>query len=147
MREVSHHIREAYLSALTGVTLDSVPIPFSDTYVVDPPEVRGAKVYGVVTVQEDIETTDNRCGQKQDSFITIEVVAKFPKGRGGKLVTELISDQVQQAVNSGTPLTINGGAKNALTRKELGISREEHTETVSIFRKVLTFSNRLTRAN
>lgn len=144
MIEVAHELRKAYIDALSGLILDGVSIPVYDSPVTGlVAEVRGARVYVHVTDQEEIETTDNRCGQKQDAFITLEVVAKFPKGRGGKLISELISSQIQQVVNSGVPLLIPS-AKNALTRKELSFAREEHTETDSAFSKVLTFSNKIT---
>lgn len=142
MLEHAHNIRKAYIDALAGLQVDGLLIPVHDEYLRGtPPVIRQAKAYVIVRDQQSVEVTNTKCGQKQECLITLDAVTVFPKGQGGKLLSELISNGIQQIVNVFRGQLQIAGGYNIRTRKQLSVSLIEDTAINSTYRNISTFSN------
>ncbi|HYG84524.1 MAG TPA: hypothetical protein VD907_06650 [Verrucomicrobiae bacterium] len=145
MFEHAHNIRKAYIDALAALQVDAITVPVYDEFLRGtPPIIREAKCYVIVRDQQSVEVTNTKCGQKQECFITLDVVTVFPKNKGGKLLSELISNGILQLVNVFRGQLQIAGGYNVRTRKQLSVSIIEDTVINSTFRNVLTFSNLIT---
>ena len=146
MKEVSHLIRQSFLAELAPFTIEGVTIPIFDN-LVNPqatiPTYRGSKAYIIILDQNEVETTRNECTLDQTASITFDIVTKFPINSGGMYPSELISNQLQQAVIgfSGTDLTISD-TKIKIQRitKLNGRSFTDLGASLTAFRKRLIFS-------
>lgn len=150
MKEISHLLRKAYLDLLTPFTISGVTIPIFDT-IVNPntpiPTYSGVKAYIVILDQNEVERIGNRCAQSQLATITLDIVTKFNSGGVfSSLPCELISDQVQQAVNTltGQPISINQPDIQVLTtRKSLSRNFTELGSSLTVVRKRIIFEHNI----
>ena len=145
MFEVQTQLRQGYLSKLALVNIYGIYIPFYDERVgLNPANIGLATAYGIISNQtaQDILVK----GQfYQDCSITVDIVTKYPKQKGGKLLSEQISNEVLQLLRTGNTLdyptmadfqivTINKITDRGLT--------EDNTAD-SVYRKILVFSHKI----
>lgn len=148
MKEVSHHLRLSYLNALATLKVRGVDIPVHDE---DVPaggavaNVAGGIAYVIILDQNEVPTDFNKCGIIQDASITLDVVTKFPKGSGGKLTSELISDAIQQVINpfGQVALSIDSGFRVLRVQKMTSRGIAEHDQTHTTYRKIIIYNNKI----
>jgi hypothetical protein len=145
MFEVQSELRKAYLEKLSTVSINGTVIPFYDERVgPKPPMIGTATAYGIITNQ----TADDiliKCGFYQDCSITIDIVTKYPKQMGGKLLSEQISNQVQQLLRTGNTADYPEmeGFQIVTTRKIIDRSITEDNLMDTIYRKIITFTHKI----
>lgn len=145
MKEVSHHLRKAYLDLLSNLTIDSTIIPIFDERInpkVSIPTFKGAKAYILITDQNEVETTNHQCTFRKTATLTLDIITKYPLNVGSKLSTELISDQIQQIIHTFNNQNVNFDGFQVLNTK-LEFSRNiiENGDTETVYRKILAFSH------
>ena len=99
MREISTDIRIAIINAITPLTLSGVTLPVYDTELppgINPAVYLGSQAYVLITDQNENETTNNDCSIRQNVTFQISIITKFAQGRGGKKLSENISNAIQQ---------------------------------------------------
>ena len=142
MKEVSHHIRLAYLTALSGLEVDRTPIPVFDEEVPVGANIASfgyGKAYVLITDQNEVRSNFNKCGIIQDASVTLMVITTYPKGTGGKLLSERISNEIQHIVNKD--IVMNPEFKILSVYKELSRGLVEYGDTESAFNKVIIYTN------
>ena len=145
MFEVQSELRKAYLEKLSTVSINGTVIPFYDERVgAKPPMIGTATAYGIITNQTANDILI-KCGFYQDCSITIDIVTKYPKQMGGKLLSEQISNQVQQLLRTGNTSDYPEmeGFQIVTTRKiiDRGITEDNLMDT--IYRKIITFTHKI----
>lgn len=149
MKEISHLIRKAYLDLLQPLIVEGVTIPIGDTILnvnQTPATYRSGKAYVLVTDQTETETSNNDCSFRQNATIVFDCIVKYPNGVGSKLAVELLSDAIQQKVVSLDVQTINinqTGFQVLNTQKAFSQSFTEIGETLTVFRKRITFTQQV----
>lgn len=148
MKEISHLIRQAYLTKLNPFTVEGVTIPIRDTlFPVNetPATYRGGTAYVLITDQTEVETSNNDCNFRQNASIVFDCIVKYPNGSGSKLAVELISGAIQEAVVSLTSQNINivSGFQILNTQKAFAQTFTELGETLTVFRKRITFTQQV----
>lgn len=147
MKEVSHLLRQAYADLLTPLTVEGVVIPVFDERV-NPnatiPTYRDGKAYVLITDQNEVENTTNRNNISKACTISLDIVTKYQLNSGGKLASELISNEIQQIIRVllTNPVTI-AGFQVMLTRLELSRSFVENGSTETAYRKLLVFNHKI----
>jgi hypothetical protein len=141
MIEAGLTLRQAVLTALSPLTVESVVIPLQDSFL-NPntvlPLYRGARCYVLITDQNESETTGNRCNERQSLSLTIDIITKFPKGSGGKLASEKISEVIQPLITNS--LDLGSSFQLLKVDKINALSRIEFGSTEVAFRKVINYS-------
>jgi hypothetical protein len=146
MKEVSHLIRKAFIDELSPFTIEGVTIPIFDNRInpqVTIPNYKGGSAYIIILDQNEVETTSNECTLDQTATITFDIVVKYPTNFGGMLASELISNQLQQAVIgfNGVTLTLSDSKiKIQRITKIAGNSFVENGASLTSYRKRITFS-------
>ena len=145
MFEIATELRQAYLAKLASVEIDGVSIPFYDERVgADPAQIGYATAYGLIANQtaQDIMI---KCGFYQDCSITIDIVTKYPKQKGGKLLSERISNEVLQLIRTGNtldyPVMDNFQIVTCKKTLDRGITEDNLSDTV--YRKLLIFTHKI----
>lgn len=146
MRELSTALRDAYLTNLGGIIVDGVLIPFYDEALpinALAATLMGAQVYCLLLNQTETDISP-KCMFSQEATMTVDIVTKFPQGKGGKYVSELISGLVQIAIYesaSGSNLDLSPDFNCLSTRKEMSKGLTEFNTTSTVYRKLLMFSH------
>jgi hypothetical protein len=149
MKEISHLLRKAYLDLLQPLTVEGVIIPIGDTLLnvnQSPVTYRSGIAYVLVTDQTETETSNNDCGFRQNASIVFDCIVKYPNGSGSKLAVELISGAIQEKVVSlgGQFIQIGlTGFQILNTQKAFAQSFTELGETLTVFRKRITFTQQV----
>lgn len=146
MKDVSPYVRQSFVNSLSELTAQGVMIPVADEML--PVSVSPAKIhsngiaYVIIRDQQETPSNFNGCGIVQDASITLDVITKFPKGTGGKLTSELISNEIQQIVNPfrGQHLAIDPQFKVLGIRKDLSQGLVENTDTETCYRKIIIYT-------
>jgi hypothetical protein len=145
MFEVQTELRQAYLTKLSTVAINGISIPFYDERVgASPAQIGTATAYGLIANQtaQDILV---KCGFYQDCSITIDIVTKYPKQKGGKLLSEQISNQVLQLIRTGSTLDypIMDNFQIVTCRKTLDRGLTEDNVSDTVYRKLLIFTHKI----
>lgn len=146
MREVSNFIRQAYLNVLTPLVVDGVTIPFFDE-IVNPnatiPTFKGAECYILFTGQNEVETTNNRDSFRESVAVTLQIIAEYPLGSGGKLAVETISDSILQQIRLINDPVFNLGSPFQVlrTKKESGQTIISNGKNHTTYQKNLNISH------
>ena len=146
MKDVSYFLRQAYTNLLEPLEIEGVTIPFFDE-VVNPratiPTFKGAECYVVFSGQNEVETTNNRCSFRESVAVTLQIFAKFPLGTGGKLATELISNEIQDRVNilNSNGVTLSSPFQILRTRKISAQTLVFNGMNSTTYQKNLSFSH------
>lgn len=147
MKEISHRLRLAYLTLLEPLIVEGVTIPIFDGRVpsgANIPVYRDSDAYILITDQNEVETTENRCNLKKLATISLDIVTKYPLNQGGSLASELISDAIQQAVRVNLQNPIAFPEFQVIsTRLEFSRNFVENGQTETAYRKVLAFSHNI----
>ena len=149
MLEVATELREAYITKLGGIQISGVTIPFYD-------ELQGATVANIGYASAYCLIMDQSANDilVKNSFyqsvtISIDVVTKFPKNKGGKKLSEQISNEILQLIRTGDttdyPTLTNFQIVTCSKTNDRGIIEENVGNTV--FRKILTFSHKIKQIN
>ena len=147
MKEVSHLLREAYLTLLQPLSVEGVTIPIFDERV-NPnatiPDYRSGKAYVLITDQNEVENTTNRNNLTKAATISLDIITKYQLNSGGKLASELISNEIQQQVRVllSNPITISG-FQVQFTRLEFSRGFVENGSTQTVYRKLLVFNHKI----
>lgn len=145
MREVSHHLRKAYLDLLNPLTVEGVVIPIFDERVnpkITIPTFKGGKSYVLIRDQNEVETTNHQCSFRKTATISLDIICKYPLNVGSKLSTELISDAIQQVINTFNSQAVTfAGFQVFNTRLETSRNIVENGDTETAYRKILVFSH------
>ncbi len=145
MLDPSTALRDAYLENLDNtIIIDGVPIPAYDEQLpVNAPVglIRGASCYILIKNQTEADSSV-KCLFANDCSITVDINTKFPKSKGGKYLSEVISNEVQKLIYesaSGNNLNLTPDFNCLSTRKELGSGLIEYNVTNTNFRKIIVF--------
>jgi len=145
MKEISHIIRKAYLDLLKPLTLDSMYVPVFDERVnpqVQIPTYKGGRCYVLIRDQNEVETTNSQCTFRKTASITLDIVTKYPLNLGGKLTSELISNEIQQKINTFNQISFEmEGFQVLSTKLEFSRNITENGDTETAYRKILGFSH------
>ena len=158
MNEISHILRKAVIDALNPITvtfdggfhyaldldfggsIGQVIIPIFDERVnpaVQLPDLMGSKSYVLVRDQQEVETTNDKCSFRQNAFITLDCICKFPPNVGSKYASELISAYIQPLMSGVIDVpgwqVLNVQKVNSQSIVEQGVNN-------TAYRKILTYS-------
>jgi len=139
MQEISHLLRQAVLNKIAPLVVAGITIPINDSFLnphTKPAIIAGGKAYVLIGPQNEAETTNNRCASRQAVSLQIDIVTKFPMGSGGKITSELISNQIQSAMI--LPFTISGFQVLSIT-KEFSNSLIEQGVSEVAYRKLINY--------
>lgn len=127
------------MSALSGVVIDSVPIPVYDEFAPD----NAPTAYMIVTNQTD-EEVSNKHDFYSTASITVDIVTTFAPTLGGKELSERIANAVLMIIKpaSRTQLAVPG-FQVVTTRKEQTRGLNEDLSSIRVFRKILIFTHRI----
>lgn len=140
MKEVQQPLRIAYMSALSGVTIDAIPIPVYDEYAPDD----APTAYMIVTNQTDGQIS-NKQAFYSDCSITVDINTHFAPNTGGKELSERIAEAVLQIIIPSNRAQIAvTGFQVVTTRKEQTRTLNENLPTIWVFRKILIFTHKIT---
>jgi hypothetical protein len=145
MFEVQTELRQAYLAKLSTIEISGTVIPFYDERVgADPAQIGTAIAYGIITNQTASDILI-KCGFYQDCSITIDIVTKFPKQKGGKLLSEQISNEVLQLLRTGNTLDypVMDNFQIVTVRKTLDRGLTEDNVADTVYRKILIFTHKI----
>lgn len=139
MKEVQRPLRIAYMAALSGVTIDTVPIPVYDEYAPDD----APSAYIIITNQTDGEIS-NKQAFYSDASITVDIVTTFAPTLGGKALSERIADAVLQIIKPANRVQLTvPGFQIVTTRKEQARTLNEDLPSIRVFRKILIFTHKI----
>lgn len=140
MNEISHILRKAVIDLITPMVVGGVTIPVFDEKVnpnVTIPDFMGSKSYVLITNQQEVETTNDKCGPRQNALITLDCICKFPPNVGSKYAAELISAYIQPLMTTDIIITgwqvISVNRVNAQSIPDDGVNN-------TAYRKILTYS-------
>lgn len=142
MKDVALPLRVVVLNELNTIQLGGVPIPFGDEDIapgITIPNISGGRVYGLINNQFEINTTNNKCNFRETVVIQIEVVTKFPKGTGGKKLSEQVSNLIQLKLIpfASNAVSLNPTFQILTTKKGTSSSITESTQSETVFRKII----------
>jgi hypothetical protein len=145
MKEIATILRQAVLFELLSLNINGTPIPVLDE-IISPsepiPTIAGAKVYCLVTDQFETPTTNNKCQFRELVTVVIQIITKYPKGTGGKMLSEEVSDRIQQALIpfNGNTVELPTGWQLLETKKGFSNSFLEATQHETVFRKIISIN-------
>lgn len=153
MLDAAGPLRKAYLTLLSGVNFDGIPIPVYDEQLpnpvpagkLPPAELEVAKAYMLITNQTETDISP-KCNFQQECSITIDIVTKFPVSQGGKALSEMIASQVQQLIYpspDGHNIDVSPDFNCWYVSKELSRGITEFNQDSTVYRKILVFTNKL----
>lgn len=158
MLEAAYKLRSAYFQLLDGnILIGGTPIPIHDeqlpptgtTASINLGSGNVAKCYILLTNQTETDISP-KCDFHQECSITLDIVTKYPKGYGGKMLSEQISNQIQQLVLpdiKGQNLNVGPEFNCYYVNKELSRGISEFNLDSTVYRKILVFLNRLEELN
>jgi len=140
MIEIGTSIRQAILTAITPLVVETVTIPVSDTELnpnQSPVTYRSGKAYVIISDQFEAETNGNSCSNRQNVSVTIDIITKFPSGTGGKLASEKISGVIKLGLKN---VIAPSGFQILDINMDSSTSLIEQGSTQIAFRKVLRYT-------
>ena len=149
MFDPSLELREAYITKLAGLEVSGVSIPVYDEFVGSTVANIGyAQAYCLVTNQT-VQDRLIKCGFYTDCSITVDIVTKFPKNKGGKKLSEQIANEVLSVIRTGQtsdyPTMVNFQMVTCRLAGSQAINEENSANTV--FRKILIFTHDIKQIN
>ncbi len=142
-------LREAYIDKLSTLEIMGESIPVYDEFMgATVANIGYAQAYCLVTNQtaQDILI---KTGFYNDCSITIDIVTKFPKNKGGKKLSEQIANEVLQLIRTGNtsdyPAMTNFQIVTCQVVTNQGLIEENTANTV--FRKILGFTHKIKQIN
>jgi hypothetical protein len=145
MIDPSLELREAYIDKLSTLQISSVTIPVYDEFMgATVASIGYATAYCLVTNQtaQDILI---KTGFYNDCSITVDIVTKFPKNKGGKKLSEQIATEVLKLIRTGNTTDYPAMANFQIVTCQLlgnqGLIEENTANTV--FRKILIFQHKI----
>ena len=142
MREIATDIRVAVIDAITPLVLSGVTIPVHDTELpstINPAVYLGSQTYVLITDQNEAETTNNDCSIRQNATFQISIVTKFPKGSGGKKLSENISNAIQLKINLDD-IDLPADLQAINIRKNFSRVQLEEGSTQIAYQKILSYT-------
>ena len=152
MLEAASVLRKAYKDLLASVVIGATQIPVYDEQLTPggtTAQIQGATCYILLTNQTESDISP-KCAFHQECSITVDIVTKYPAGKGGKLLSEQISNQVQQLImpdKSGQNINVAPYFNCWYVNKELSRGITEFNLDSTVYRKVIVFINRLEELN
>lgn len=149
MLDPTLELREAYIDKLGTLQILGETIPVYDEFMgATVANIGYAQAYCLVTNQtaQDILI---KTGFYNDCSITVDVVTKFPKNKGGKKLSEQIANEVLQLIRTGStsdyPAMTNFQIVTCQLLTNQGLIEENTANTV--FRKILGFTHKIKQIN
>ena len=142
MREIATDIRIAVIAAISPLTLSGVTLPVYDTELppgINPANYQGSAAYVLITDQNEAETTNNDCSIRQNATFQINIVTKFAQGNGGKKLSEIISNAIQQKMTLDY-LTLPGDLQAVNIRKNFSRTQIEQGSSQIAYQKILSYT-------
>ena len=142
MREIATDIRIAIIAAISPLTLSGVTLPVYDTELppgINPANYQGSAAYVLITDQNEAETTNNDCSIRQNATFQINIVTKFAQGNGGKKLSEIISNAIQQKMTLDY-LTLPGDLQAISIRKNFSRTQIEQGSSQIAYQKILSYT-------
>jgi hypothetical protein len=142
MREIATDIRIAIIAAISPLTLSGVTLPVYDTELppgINPANYQGSAAYVLITDQNEAETTNNDCSIRQNATFQINIVTKFAQGNGGKKLSEIISNAIQQKMTLDY-LTLPGDLQAVNIRKNFSRTQIEQGSSQIAYQKILSYT-------
>ena len=140
MNEISYILRKAVIDLITPMVVGGVTIPVFDERVnpsVTIPDFMGSKSYTLVRDQQEVETTNDKCGPRQNALITLDCICKFPPNVGSKYAVELISAYIQPLMT--TDIIVSGWNVISVIKVNSQSIIEQGVNNTA-YRKILTYS-------
>ena len=99
--------------------------------------------YVIITDQQEIETTNDKCNFRKDSNISLKVVTKFQGKAGRKMPVELINNAIQERIHSFNTIIPQVSPSFQITRIRLSVNvfLPEYGLTETAFTYNMIFSN------
>jgi hypothetical protein len=149
MLDPTLELREAYIDKLGTLQILGETIPVYDEFMgATVANIGYAQAYCLVTNQtaQDILI---KTGFYNDCSITVDIVTKFPKNKGGKKLSEQIANEVLQLIRTGNtsdyPAMTNFQIVTCQLLTNQGLIEENTANTV--FRKILGFTHKIKQIN
>ena len=142
MREIATDIRIAIIAAISPLTLSGVTLPVYDTELppgIVPANYQGSAAFVLITDQNEAETTNNDCSIRQNATFQINIVTKFAQGNGGKKLSEIISNAIQQKMTLDY-LTLPGDLQAINIRKNFSRTQIEQGSSQIAYQKILSYT-------
>jgi hypothetical protein len=142
MREIATDIRIAIIAAISPLTLSGVTLPVYDTELppgINPANYQGSAAFVLITDQNEAETTNNDCSIRQNATFQINIVTKFAQGNGGKKLSEIISNAIQQKMTLDY-LTLPGDLQAVNIRKNFSRTQIEQGSSQIAYQKILSYT-------
>lgn len=149
MFDVSLALRRAYIEKLKDIEIGGVKIPFYDEFLgASPAKINYAIAYALITDQTSSDIL-LKCGFYNDVSITIDIVTKYPVNKGGKELSELISNEILKLLRTGNtadyPEMEDFKIITCVKTLARGVIEENLDSTV--FRKILIFNHKIQQIN
>lgn len=129
------YLRKAVFLAINNIVVDGVTVPCYDRRITTNDE---PKAYCLVTAQSNQVVRANKCEDRWDSSILIEVFTRYPKAGnyGSRLLADNILDEVRRLTDN---LTLDAGASltNVYQRQSFPDDLVTETSNEIIFRKFM----------
>lgn len=145
MIDPSLELREAYIDKLSTIQISGVTIPVYDEFMgATVANIGYATAYCLVTNQTAQDVLI-KSGFYNDCSITVDVVTKFPKNKGGKKLSEQIATEILKLIRtentSDYPAMANFQIVTCQLLTNQGLIEENTANTV--FRKLLIFTHKI----
>jgi hypothetical protein len=145
MKDASTAIRDAYLTALADIMVNSELVPVYDTQVNDtiaPYTRRNPPKNYIILSNQTFTDRSPKCGFQTNQTMQVMCMTTFPAYSGNRSLSEQINSIVCQRVmvDRQTDLALVGFS-NLETRVDLSRNQEEFTKDQNIFSKITIFSH------
>lgn len=142
MQIFSHLLRQQYIQALAGISLNGIIIPVNDEVLTSTPAmIQTAECYIILTNQTVNEAPGTKCGEAYLATIQVDVVTKFRVNSGAKLTSELIAAEAVKRLLAD-PVQIQGlNVRRCRLVTQRGV--REDSDAYRIYRNILVFSHNI----
>lgn len=145
MFDVTSELRRAYIEKIKDIDFFGGQIPVYDEFMgLNVAKKDNAEFYCLITDQTASDILV-KCGFYQDVNISLDIVTKFPKNKGGKYLSEQIANAILNVIRTGWtpdyPFMTNFKIITCVKTLDRGIIEENVDNTV--FRKILTFNHKI----
>ena len=140
MKDPNLSLRNAYETALAGMTFGSVSVP---VYSMNTPLSNVPKKYVLLTNQTKVQNK-TKCGYWYDCTITVDIVTRYPNGAGDVTFAMVVGEEIASRVQDSTLST-----SDFSVRETVQINAEplqQITQNENIYRYILIFQHKLNRA-
>ena len=140
MKDPNLSLRNAYETALAGMTFGSVSVP---VYSMNTPLSNVPKKYVLLTNQTKVENKTG-CGYWFDCTITVDIVTRYPNGAGDVTFAMVVGEEIASRIQDSTLSTSDFSVRE--TTQLSAEPLQQITQNENIYRYILIFQHKLNRA-